>query len=68
MNKLIVDLKNCYGIQALNYEFDFSTGTPEKPKAKADAIYAPNGLMKSSFAKTFEVLSKGAVPREEAVS
>jgi hypothetical protein len=65
MNKLKVDLKNCYGIQALNYEFDFSAGTPEKLKAKAYAIYAPNGLMKSSFAKTFEVLSRGDEPREE---
>lgn len=65
MKKLKVELKNCYGIQALNYEFDFSTGTSEKPKAMAYAIYAPNGLMKSSFAKIFEVLSKGDVPREE---
>jgi hypothetical protein len=65
MNKLLVELENCYGIQALNYEFDFTTGTPAKPKAKVYAIYAPNGLMKSSFAKTFEVLSKGEIPREE---
>lgn len=67
MKKLKVELKNCYGIQALNEEFDFSAGTTDKPKAKAYAIYAPNGLMKSSFAKTFEVLSKekGDVPREE---
>lgn len=65
MKKLKIELKNCYGIQALHHEFDFSAGTPEKPKAKTYAIYAPNGLMKSSFAKTFEVLSKGDVPREE---
>lgn len=65
MEKLKVELKNCYGIRALHHDFDFSSGTPEKPKAKAYAIYAPNGLMKSSFAKTFEVLSKGDVPREE---
>ena len=65
MNKLKIELKNCYGIQALKHEFDFSAGTPEKPKARAYAIYAPNGLMKSSFAKTFEVLSKGHEPKEE---
>ena len=65
MKKLKIELKNCYGIQSLHHEFDFSAGTPEKPKAKAYAIYAPNGLMKSSFAKTFEVLSRGDVPREE---
>ncbi len=65
MKKLKVELKHCYGIQALDYEFDFSAGTPTKPKAKAYAIYAPNGLMKSSFAKTFELLSKGEAPKEE---
>ncbi|WP_137719635.1 AAA family ATPase [Methylobacillus flagellatus] len=65
MNKLKVDLRNCYGIQTLNHEFDFNIGNPDKPKAKAYAIYAPNGLMKSSFAKTFEMLSKGDIPTEE---
>lgn len=66
MNKIKIVLENCYGIQSLNDEFDFDTGSnPAKPKAKAYAIYAPNGLMKSSLAKTFEVLSKGEKPREE---
>lgn len=64
MNKLKVHLKNCYGIQSLDYEFDFNS-TPAKPLANAYAIYAPNGLMKSSFAKTFEALAKGEDPREE---
>jgi len=65
MNKLKVALKNCYGIQSLDHEFDFSVGTPEKPKARAYAIYAPNGSMKTSFSKTFEALAKGDVPKEE---
>lgn len=66
MNKLKISLKNCYGIQSLDHEFDFNPGTnPAKPKAKACAIYAPNGLMKSSFAKTFEALAKGENPKEE---
>lgn len=66
MKKLKIALKNCYGIQSLSYEFDFDTGSnPAKPKARAYAIYAPNGLMKSSFAKTFETLAKGEKPREE---
>ncbi len=63
MNKLKVDLKNCYGIQGLEYEFDFSTS-----KSKAYTIYAPNGLMKTSFSKTFENLAKGQNPREERYS
>jgi len=46
MNKLIVDLGNCYGIKSLKTAFDFSQG-------KVHAIYAPNGSMKTSFANTF---------------
>lgn len=66
MTQLKIGLVNCYGIQSLNHEFDFGIGTnPAKPKAKAYAVYAPNGLMKSSFAKTFDALSKGEVPKEE---
>jgi hypothetical protein len=66
MIKLNIRLKNCYGIQSLDNEFDFSVGSnPAKPKAKAYAVYAPNGLMKSSFAKTFDALSKGESPKEE---
>lgn len=64
MNKLKVRLKNCYGIQSLDYEFDFKSN-PARPMTKAYAIYAPNGLMKSSFAKTFEALAKGESPIEE---
>jgi energy-coupling factor transporter ATP-binding protein EcfA2 len=47
MNKLNVDLENCYGIKKLQMQFDFS-------KQMAYAIYAPNGVMKSSLAKTFK--------------
>lgn len=60
MNKLSVSLKNCYGIRSLDYEFDFSNS-----KSKTYAIYAPNGLMKTSFTRTFEALAKGEAPKEE---
>jgi ABC-type dipeptide/oligopeptide/nickel transport system ATPase subunit len=50
MNKLKVELENCYGIKKLNYDFDFTV----KPTY---AIYAPNGIMKTSLAKTFLDLS-----------
>jgi len=63
MEKLSVTLSNCYGISSFNETFDFSTGRPET--ARAFAIYAPNGLMKTSFAKTFEALSKEKAPKEE---
>ncbi|HEY5591309.1 MAG TPA: hypothetical protein VIK55_09855 [Paludibacter sp.] len=42
MNKLKIDLEYCYGVKKLNYEFDFTI----KPTY---AIYAPNGIMKTSF-------------------
>ena len=63
MEKLKINLKNCYGIKSLEKEFDFETNA--NGKARAYAIYAPNGTMKTSFSKTFENLSKGSQPREE---
>lgn len=53
MNKLKVDLNNCYGIKHLKCEFDFSNYA-------VAAVYAPNGSMKSSFARTFNDLKKNA--------
>ena len=47
MNRIVVELENCYGIKKLSYTFDFSN-------LNAYAIYAPNGSMKSSFAETFK--------------
>lgn len=47
MNKVTVDLQNCYGIRKLQHQFDFS-------ERKVYAIYAPNGSMKSSLAQTFQ--------------
>ena len=47
MKKLAVDLQYCYGIKRLLHEFDYS-------KSQAIAIYAPNGVMKSSLARTFD--------------
>jgi hypothetical protein len=53
MKKITVDLENCYGIKKLKHEFDFS-------KKSAFAIYAPNGIMKSSLAQTFKDIADGA--------
>jgi hypothetical protein len=46
MNRVTIELDNCYGIKKLKKQFDFSKG-------RAYAIYAPNGVMKSSLAQTF---------------
>jgi len=47
MNTLSIDLENCYGIPALQGQFDFA-------QQRVYAIYAPNGAMKSSLAQTFK--------------
>ena len=52
MTKLNVEFKNCYGINKLDYTFDFSS-------RKIYLIYALNGVMKTSFVKAFKNLSKG---------
>ncbi|MCX6790854.1 MAG: hypothetical protein NTV62_01505 [Candidatus Gribaldobacteria bacterium] len=50
MEKLKIKLEYCYGIKKLEKEFVFSNRT--------FAIYAPNGSMKTSFAKVFKDLIK----------
>lgn len=52
MNKLNIELTNCFGIDSLNHEFDFGKGN-------TFSIYARNGLMKASFAKTFQLIQQG---------
>jgi hypothetical protein len=57
MDKLKIDLEYCYGIKKLSKEFDFSD-------KRTFAIYAPNGVMKTSFAKTFLDLSNGLTSKD----
>lgn len=52
MKKLDIDLVNCHGIHRLQTSISFESGN-------ASAIYAPNGMMKTSFARTFSDLSSG---------
>ncbi|MDQ1095859.1 MULTISPECIES: hypothetical protein [Chryseobacterium] len=51
MKIIKLDFENCFGIGKLKHEFDFS-------KVNSYLIYAPNGTMKTSFAKTFDLISK----------
>lgn len=46
-------MEHCYGIRKLNAGFDFAATGP------VVAIYAPNGVMKTSFANAFRDLSTG---------
>lgn len=54
MDKITCDLTNCYGIQSFQHEFDFSD-------TNAICVYARNGLMKTSFSKTFKKIQDGNV-------
>ncbi|WP_288842555.1 hypothetical protein [uncultured Megasphaera sp.] len=49
MQALKLDLENCYGIKKMNETIDYSNNN-------VAIIYAPNGTMKSSLAKTFEAI------------
>lgn len=53
MNILSVDLEYCFGIGKFKYDFEFS-----EKKSNTFLIYAPNGTMKTSFAKTFDLIAK----------
>lgn len=58
MQKLNVNLKHCYGIKKLEHEFDFSV-------FHTAVIYAPNGVMKTSFAKTCKDISNTKKPYDQ---
>jgi ABC-type cobalamin/Fe3+-siderophores transport system ATPase subunit len=51
MKVLSVDLENCFGIGKLKHEFDFNS-------SNSYLIYAPNGTMKTSFARTLGLIAK----------
>lgn len=58
MKKVSIKMANCYGIKKLEYVFDFE-------KHKNYLIYASNGMMKTSFTKTFSALRGGKKPSDE---
>ena len=59
MKELKLELSNCYGSQEMNHSINYS-------KNNVSIIYAPNGTMKSSLAKTFEAIRDNK-PVEERV-
>jgi len=53
MQKIKINFENCYGIKNLEeFIFNFS-------QKNTYVVYAPNGTMKTSFAKTFKDVSNG---------
>jgi hypothetical protein len=53
MNRVTIDLENCYGIKKLSMDLNFSKDEP------IYALYAPNGMMKSCLAQTFQDIADG---------
>jgi hypothetical protein len=56
MKKISVNFEHCYGINKLKHDFDF--------EKKTFSIYAPNGAMKTSFAKAFRDISNGCSSKD----
>lgn len=53
MNLVEIKLENCFGIGKLDHKFNFG-----QLNTNSFLIYAPNGTMKTSFAKTLELIAK----------
>jgi len=56
--KVSVKFTNCYGIDALAHTFDFSNNNMPV------LVYAPNGVMKTSFAKTLKQYANNREPED----
>src|SRR5579863_761177 len=55
MNKLTVELANCYGIRKMKHTFDFK-------RYRSFSVYASNGSMKTSLARTLKDYAEGKEP------
>lgn len=58
MDFLDIKLENCYGIQKLDATLTFKGGQ-KTPLGSTFSIYAPNGFMKTSLARTFLDFQEG---------
>lgn len=58
MKELSIKLKNCYGIGEMDQTLNFN-------KSNACIVYAPNGVMKTSLAKTFLRIASKQEPEEK---
>ena len=58
MDRLTINMVNCYGIKSLAHDFNFSL-------SRANIIYAPNGIMKTSLSNTFKQVSNNNEPEEK---
>lgn len=59
--KVQLDLANCYGINQLSKELNFSKAAKNDG---VNSLYAPNGTLKTSLAKTFKDVEAGKPTRD----
>jgi len=66
MQKLKISLQDCYGIGHLDHEFSFEPWGPhrEAKHSQTAIVYARNGAMKTSFARTLDDVAHGREPQE----
>lgn len=62
MEQLNIKLTNCHGIRELDVSFNFKNG------GNSVAVYAPNGTMKTSFARTLADIARGTETRDRMFS
>lgn len=63
MDKIFIKLINCHGIKKFNHTFLFkNTGSKN---TNISLIYAPNGMMKTSFAKTLKDIGNDKSPQNK---
>lgn len=65
MNIIEIQLKNCFGIGKLDHKFDFA-----QLNTGSFWCLLPNGTMKTSFAKTLDLISKNdpkTIPQRQSL-
>ena len=68
MKKLNIDLEYCYGINKFKETFSFEKKNKNIDTHNCIAIYASNGIMKSSFANTFNDLKNDVETKDRIFS
>lgn len=63
MDEIFINLKFCHGIKQLKQNFVFKKNSKNNKNTNLILIYAPNGTMKTSFAKTLRDLGEGVDPK-----
>lgn len=62
MDKIFIQLNNCHGINKFSHDFVFKK-VNSNLNANLILVYASNGTMKTSFAKTLRDLGNGETPK-----